>query len=1131
MGDETKVPTSAGSADGPEVTPAAADDVRISVLGAVTMLRAGAPVRLSNHRRRTLAILAVAGPEGQTIDWLAEQLWTGDLPSDWRGQVRVAVNRLAHAVALPVRSDGGRYRLPVPHSAVDAWELLELDRTCPGWDPRFEAHLAEVDLTRSIETFPALEAAQAGYRAAQHAAIARLARHPEPPQPRHLLTVARHHLAHPEDEALCAAAALLHARADRTDEAVAIIDRTAEARRAVGAAPSSRLGALRDAIAGGTIDLDGLAAAAGAALAAPQPALAHSPSGPAGRAVAEPAAVPAPDPAPGRPNRFRADHFVGRGQELDVLQGLADPGQSSVVVVRGRAACGKTTLLAEAIYRATEAGAHVVRVAGSEGGRVGLGPFSSVLPAFRSLAADLSAVADSLPGRGVLAARLLDVLETEAAGRPLVLVVDDAHWLDSMSCDAVEYLAHAAADGALSLVVAARPDTTEAPWVALEQALDRVPGAAALTLEPFTEAEMAELVDLRRPQASFASRAQLTRWLHHASGGLPGVANALLDEGADGADLPPTPRPDVNQVYDRRLAPLSEDARQVGGAAAVLGSSFLITELGRLLERTEDSLEPTLAELVRHGLLVEGEELGAFELSHQLVADAFLRSLLSTRRARLHQRAAELADSVHDLARHLVAARTLVPPELAGATAISSAREHLATGAYWEAVAAFRTAIDVGAAGLDVAALVDYATALSLAGMRHRSVTMRARAYQRAVADGRWDLALEAALSGLPAAEISDGEHDRLSQLLAIPPEGLDPARQVRQAVNAARQAAMVGQPAEAATWADRAAELAANDDERAEAALTRRFVAALTVGAGRRLAEMESATADLVMAASARCRLAQFAALDHFACGALDRARKAHAEFEALAAATGDVQRQWHAGIFAALLHDNDGDWPAADAAADRALALGHRHGITSAGILRLAQVYFRLRLTGDLALLAGGIDAVPGDDGEGTMFAAARATILEAAGQEDDARAEAVRIARLVTGRPSAAGFGSLVIVAPLVGRYGPPSLVQTTRAMLTPFAGSAFVLGAGIGNLGPVDHILTSLDRPAGRALEQSLRRSIRQADDFAMLPWQVRYRLELAALTGSDEPRSEARALAHGTSLAALAERDPSVLPRI
>lgn len=1118
VGDETNLPTTSEPVNGPEVMPEPAADIRISVLGPVTMTRAGVPVKVSSHRRRTLAILAVAGPEGQTIDWLAEQLWVHDLPSDWRGQVRVAINRLARAVDLPVRSDGGRYRLPVDPAAVDAWELLHLDRSGTGWDPRFEPHLAEVDLTRSIEPFPALEAAQADYRAAQHSAIAKLAHHPDPASPRQLVIVARHHQAHPTDEALCASVALIHTRASRIDEAIAVIDHTVEARRAATLAPSPRLGELRAAIAGGTVNLDG-------PTAGPPPSLTDGPSGTA----TTPDGGSTRAPTPSRVSRLRASHFVGRRPELEALDGLADPGHSPVVVVRGRAAWGKTTLLAEAMHRAAEAGAHVVRVAGSEGGRVGFGPFSSVLPAFRALlAADDTPVADSLPGRGVLAARLLDLMEAEAAGRPIVLVVDDAHWLDSMSCDAVEYLAHAAADGALSLVVAARPETGEAPWLALEQALDRLPGIASLALEPLTEAETAELVEHRRPEASFASRAQLARWLHNASGGLPGVANVLLDEGVDGDDLPSTPRPDVNDVYDRRLAPLSEDARLVGGAGAVLGSPFLLADLGNLLERTEASLEPPLTELVRHGLLVEGDQLGAFELSHQLVADAFLRGLLATRQARLHQRAAQLTDSIHDLARHLMAARTLVPPELAQTTVISSAREHLATGAYWEAVAAFRTAVEVGAAGLDVAALVDYATALSLAGMRNRSVTVRARAYEQAAADGHWSLALDAALSGLPAAEISDGEQDRLSQLLAIPPDGLDPTRRVRQAVNVARQAAMVGRLAEAGQWAERAADLATDDDERAEAALTRRFVAALTMGAGRRLAQMEAATAGLSIAASARCRLAQFAALDHFASGAIDEARKAHAEFEALAITTGDTQRQWHAGIFASLLHDNDGNWPAADAAADEALALGHRHGITSAGILRLAQLYCRLRLTGDLALLAGSVDTVPGDDGEGTMFAAARATILEAAGQDDEARAETIRIARSVTERPSAAGFGSLVIVAPLVGRYGPPSLVQATRAMLAPFEGSAYVLAAGIGNLGPVDYLTASLDQPTGRSRAHSLRRTIRLADTLAMLPWRVRYRLDLAALTGSDEPRDEARALAHGTSLAPLAERDPCSL---
>ncbi len=300
MGDETNLPTTSEPVDRPAVMPEPAADIRISVLGPVTMTRAGVPVKVSKQRRRTLAILAVAGPEGQTIDWLAEQLWIHDLPSDWQGHVRVAINRLGHAVDLPVRSDGGRYRLPVDPAAVDAWELLHLDRSGTGWDPRLEAHLAEIELTRSIEPFPALEAAQADYRAAQHSAIAKLARHPHPASPRQLVIVTRHHQAHPTDEALSAAVALTHTRAGQIDEALAIIDRTVDSRRAASLAPSPRLAELRAAIAGGTVNLDGPTA------------------GPAG----PPSTVTTPDggsprvPAPTRVSRLRASHFVGRQPEL-----------------------------------------------------------------------------------------------------------------------------------------------------------------------------------------------------------------------------------------------------------------------------------------------------------------------------------------------------------------------------------------------------------------------------------------------------------------------------------------------------------------------------------------------------------------------------------------------------------------------------------------------------------------------------------------------------------------------------------------------------------------------------------------------------------------------------------------------
>ena len=1086
------------------------------MLGSVDFRRDGDPVPLSAQHRQLLAIMVAAGPTGQSTEWLAEQLWPGGLPPEWQAKLRTALARLRKRLGLPLEGRGGRYRLEVDPAAVDAWNLLRLDAATTEWDRGLEPLLTEVHPFPSVEPAPGLQQAANEITATQHSAIAKLARHPIPASPRLLVAVARHAAEHPDNEGLATAVATTLARAGRVSEAQAVVETALQARRAAGLPLSSDLEHLRDDITAGR-PLPGSILAP-----APTPTSAPAPDRPSPRSR----------PARYRADRYRAEHFVGRQHEMEALHGLIDTDRTAVVVVRGRAAWGKTTLLGEAMHRAVEADAHVVRVAGTAGGRVGLGPFSRVVPAFRALlAADETPVADSLPRRGMLAAHLLDHLEADADGRRIVVVVDDAHWLDSMSCDVVDYLAHAAIDGALSLVVAARPDEGDAPWVALEQALDRLPGVTSLALEPLSEPELADLVAHHRPDTSFASRAQLTRWLHHASGGLPGVAAALLDEGADGTDLPLPTRPEVSEVYDRRLAPLSGGARDVGGAAAVLGSPFLLTDLAQLLDRTEVDLEPALTELHRHALLAEGPTLGQFELSHQLVADAFLRTLLSTRRARFHQRAAELAASVHDLARHQVQASTLVPPDEARATVIRSAREHLTAGAHWESVAAFRTAVELGSTSLDVAALVDYATALSLAGMRNRSATVRARAHGQAMADERYDLALDAALSGLPAAEISDGEHDRLAQILAIPPDGLDPARRVRQALYAARQGAMLGQLAEAEEWSIRAETLADDDNERAEAALTRRFATDHTEGPAVRLARMQAATAGLAMEASARCRLAQFAALDHFCCGHIGPARKAHAEFESLAVTSGDVLRQWHALIFASLLHDNDGDWAKADATADEALALGHRHGLTQADILRLAQVYFRLRLTGDLALLAGSIDTVPGDDGESIMFAAARATILEASGQEQEAGVEAVRIARLVTGRPSTAGIGSLVIVAPLVGRYGPPSLVAATRAILRPFESSAYVLAAGIGNLGPVDYLITTLDRPSGRALQQSLRRAVRLADEFGMLPWQVRYRLDLAAVTGSDEPRDQARELAHGTALADLADRDPATLHRL
>ncbi|RTL09522.1 MAG: ATP-binding protein [Acidimicrobiia bacterium] len=112
--------------------------------------------------------------------------------------------------------------------------------------------------------------------------------------------------------------------------------------------------------------------------------------------------------------------LVGRERELERLaQALADE-RCRCCVLRGPAGTGKTRLAQECLARAEARGFTGRRVLATASARsVPLGAMAALVPPLGSEVNPLGAA--------------LRALRAEAAGSPLVLVVDDAQWLDETS--------------------------------------------------------------------------------------------------------------------------------------------------------------------------------------------------------------------------------------------------------------------------------------------------------------------------------------------------------------------------------------------------------------------------------------------------------------------------------------------------------------------------------------------------------------------------------------------------------------------------------------------------------------------------------------------------------------------------
>jgi predicted ATPase len=145
-----------------------------------------------------------------------------------------------------------------------------------------------------------------------------------------------------------------------------------------------------------------------------------------------------------------------------------------------------------------------------------------------------------------------------------------------------------------------------------------------------------------------------------------------VDLRVDEVDVPDN----VSLVLGRRLDRLNEKARQVLGAAAVIGRSFSFPVLESLLEheKTEDLLT-ALEAAQRMGLIVPSAAERAealFTFVHELVRQTLLAGFALPRRQRLHLQVAEAIERVHagavheragEIAHHLVKAGSLADIE------------------------------------------------------------------------------------------------------------------------------------------------------------------------------------------------------------------------------------------------------------------------------------------------------------------------------------------------------------------------------------------------------------------------------------------------------------------------------------
>jgi len=345
--------------------------------------------------------------------------------------------------------------------------------------------------------------------------------------------------------------------------------------------------------------------------------------------------------------------------------------------------------------------------------------FGSAVPEVRPalehlLGLDAAAFAERTRGLGLEDVRT-DLLRAitafwERAGQsPIVLLVEDLHWVDAASAGVLRLLFEVTERTSLMLLCAFRPERRSLAWdlrVIAERdyphryqeirlgplSPDETERLAAALLEQLTLP-----IDLK---SAVAQRAEGNPFY------VEEVVRSLRHQGA-----PAVPRvPDTLQgVLQARLDALPTVARRVLQAASVIGRTFPLRLL-QVLVGTDGDLPAHLSLLQRTDFLREVQRLPepSFAFKHVLLQEAAYQTLLRKERRELHLRLAEALEG-----------------EAAGTAALALLVHHYRQAEVWEK--AFRYAVQAGDAAASLSALQEaleyYDTALRIAEERPDSVS------------------------------------------------------------------------------------------------------------------------------------------------------------------------------------------------------------------------------------------------------------------------------------------------------------------------------------------------------------------------------------------------------------------------
>jgi DNA-binding SARP family transcriptional activator len=426
--------------------------------------------------------------------------------------------------------------------------------------------------------------------------------------------------------------------------------------------------------------------------------------------------------------------FVGREGEREALRAAltgAIEGRGRVALVAGEPGIGKTRLIEVVAEEAAGHGALVawgrchqdevapafwpwVEVIGSLmrddeaairaalAGRAA--QISQIVPAVKDLfdrELDPLPVLNADTARAHLCDALGQFVRALSSQRPLLIVIDDLHWADGPSLEMLQLIAPQVRD-ARALVVCAYREVeakTSVPVVATLARLGRQPAVTKLRLQGLSERDVGRLAEA---SASVVVDEDVARIIHARTEGNPFFVTELVTLLRPGdTSLVTTHIPTgVRETIDLHLATVPHDVRECLVVGALIGREFDLETVAAARQQDPNRTLEQLEAALSSGLLIEGDEVGAYRFSHSLVRETIAGGLTAVRRARLHRDIGQVLEALNpehppyvELARHFLEAAGGGWDEKAYTYALRLAEQAQAGLAYEQAEEQLRSAL------------------------------------------------------------------------------------------------------------------------------------------------------------------------------------------------------------------------------------------------------------------------------------------------------------------------------------------------------------------------------------------------------------------------------------------------------